>query len=448
MVVALLLTLTIPSAAQAQTYDVDYQSQTIEQVAKDLRKKTGYQFVYKKDIVENVGTITCHYKNATLKEKLTVAQVYDNILQDCTDEYISQLPVKSDDVLRADQAWGNAVRAKVLMQMKRYNEAIPYAEKALQINGNIDDRSTIVTLKDWHLPKQSPSNYIYFGTMAAPFAEAISMETAMLFEQGDYVKDYAFSFGMDPSEGGGDWGDDDEDWGDDEEDWDDDEDWSLRSKANRMQSYASLTAQAKEMNIAAKAKKLNSTAKAKAATRGDEWDDEDWDDDDFYMAPNMANPAWNSLFGMMMVGVVGSAQYYGVGAYANTYGITSDRMYYTLAELFIRTGRIADGMALVNKVRRHRIHPDQYVDLTADNEADAMTLLQNAKWIECISTYENFFDCKRWNTEAAYQRTITRTIMDLEGNMEMYSIAPDSKLWVFPFPLSATRKNPTLTQNY
>lgn len=215
-----------------------------------------------------------------------------------------------------------------------------------------------------------------------------------------------------------------------------------------MQSYASLTAQAKEMNIAAKAKKLNSTAKAKAATRGDEWDDEDWDDDDFYMAPNMANPAWNSLFGMMMVGVVGSAQYYGVGAYANTYGITSDRMYYTLAELFIRTGRIADGMALVNKVRRHRIHPDQYVDLTADNEADAMTLLQNAKWIECISTYENFFDCKRWNTEAAYQRTITRTIMDLEGNMEMYSIAPDSKLWVFPFPLSATRKNPTLTQNY
>ena len=201
-----------------------------------------------------------------------------------------------------------------------------------------------------------------------------------------------------------------------------------------MQSYASLTAQAKEMNIAAKAKKLNSTAKAKAATRGDEWDDEDWDDDDFYMAPNMANPAWNSLFGMMMVGVVGSAQYYGVGAYANTYGITSDRMYYTLAELFIRTGRIADGMALVNKVRRHRIHPDQYVDLTADNEADAMTLLQNAKWIECISTYENFFDCKRWNTEAAYQRTITRTIMDLEGNMEMYSIAPDSKLWVLPLP--------------
>ncbi|MGM9703509.1 MAG: SusC/RagA family TonB-linked outer membrane protein [Prevotella sp.] len=70
MVVALLLTLTIPSAAQAQTYDVDYQSQTIEQVAKDLRKKTGYQFVYKKDIVENVGTITCHYKNATLQQIL------------------------------------------------------------------------------------------------------------------------------------------------------------------------------------------------------------------------------------------------------------------------------------------------------------------------------------------------------------------------------------------
>lgn len=370
----------------------------------------------------------------TLKEKQTVARVYENILNDCSDENINALPVRNDDVLRADQAWGNAVRAKVLMQMKRYKDAIPYAEKALKINGTIDDRSTVMELKDWYMPKQSPCNYIYFGTMAAPFAEVISMETAMLFEEGDYVKDYAFAFGMDPGEGGGD--DDDDDWGDDE-DWDDDEEWLSPARCRKM--YASLKKRAAAMKITAK----------RAADDEEDWgDDDDWGDEDIYTAPNIANPAWSPLFGMMLSGVMGSAMYYGANAYANTFGITSDRMHYTLAECYIRTERIADGMALVNKVRQYRIHPDKYTELSADNEADAMALLQNAKWIECLSTYENFFDCKRWNTEPDYQRTITRTIMDMEGNMEMFSIAPDSKLWVFPFPLSATRKNPTLTQNY
>lgn len=371
----------------------------------------------------------------TLKEKLTVAQVYENILNDCSDENINALPVRNDDVLRADQAWGNAVRAKVLMQMKRYKDAIPYAEKALAINGTIDDRSTVVELKDWYMPKQSPCNYIYFGTMAAPFAETLSMETAMLFEEGDYVKDYAFAFGMDPGDmGGGD--DDDDDWGDD--DWGDDEEWLL-SPARCRKMYASLRKRAAAMKLPVK----------RAAGDEDDWGDEsDWGDGDMYIAPNIASPAWNSMFGMMMANVMGSAIYFGANAFANTFGITSDRMYYTLAECYIRTGRVADGLALVNKVRQYRIHPDKYTELAADNEADAMSLMQKAKWIECISTYENFFDCKRWNTEPDYKRTITRTIMDMEGNMDMFSIAPDSKLWVFPFPLSATRKNPTLTQNY
>lgn len=374
----------------------------------------------------------------TLKEKLSLAQVYENILNDCSDENINALPVRNDDVLRADQAWGNAVRAKVLMQMKRYKDAIPYAEKALKINGNIDDRSTVVELKDWYLQKQSPCNYIYFGTSAAPFAETISMETAMLFEEGDYVKDYAFAFGMDPGEGGGGDDDDDDDWGDDDDDdWGDDEEWLSPTRCRKM--YASLKKRAAAMKITAK----------RAADDEEDWgDDDDWGDEDIYTAPNIANPAWSPLFGMMLSGVMGSAMYYGANAYANTFGITSDRMHYTLAECYIRTERIADGMALVNKVRQYRIHPDKYTELSADNEAEAMALMQNAKWIECLSTYENFFDCKRWNTEPDYQRTITRTIMDMDGNMDMFSIAPDSKLWVFPFPMSATRKNPTLTQNY
>lgn len=66
----LALLLVFPLRGNAQTYSVNYKEQTIEQITNDLRKKTGYQFVYKKEVTEGVGLITCQYKNATFKELL------------------------------------------------------------------------------------------------------------------------------------------------------------------------------------------------------------------------------------------------------------------------------------------------------------------------------------------------------------------------------------------
>lgn len=70
MFLAIVLLTTMPALIKAQTYNVDYRNASIEEVTKDLRKKTGYQFVYKKETVANVGTITCKYKDATLKQLL------------------------------------------------------------------------------------------------------------------------------------------------------------------------------------------------------------------------------------------------------------------------------------------------------------------------------------------------------------------------------------------
>lgn len=290
------------------------------------------------------------------KTKLTVQQVYDNILADCADEYIDALPDRHADVLRGDKAWGNAVRAKVLMQMKRYDEALPYALAAIRYNGTLEDRSYIVEVHDWTLERQDANNYIYIGGMTSPFLEILSLETAVLFESGDYVKDYAYMFGM-VGEG---------------------------------------------------------------------------------------NECWNAIYGEMDSGITGALECYGMSSWVNNYGITADRMYYTAAECYIRTGKIAEGLGLVNQVRQKRIHPDEYMPFEASTEADAMALLRRAKWIECIATYENFFDCKRWNTEEVYRRTITR---ELPG-FGSFSIAPDSPLWIFPFPANAIRYNPSLTQNY
>ena len=56
--------------ASAQDYNVDYENQTIEQVIRDLRKITGFQFVYKKETLDGVPSVTCSYKNATLQQLL------------------------------------------------------------------------------------------------------------------------------------------------------------------------------------------------------------------------------------------------------------------------------------------------------------------------------------------------------------------------------------------
>jgi TonB-linked SusC/RagA family outer membrane protein len=65
-----MLMLIISMKISAQTYDVSYKNQTIEQVTKDLRKKTGYLFVYKKEALEGAPRITCDIKKATFSQLL------------------------------------------------------------------------------------------------------------------------------------------------------------------------------------------------------------------------------------------------------------------------------------------------------------------------------------------------------------------------------------------
>ena len=70
MIALMAMMLLTSLSAAAQTYDVDYKNQPIEQVIKDLRKQTGYQFVYKKETVTGVDPITVTLKNATLEQVL------------------------------------------------------------------------------------------------------------------------------------------------------------------------------------------------------------------------------------------------------------------------------------------------------------------------------------------------------------------------------------------
>ncbi len=66
----LLTTLSQIMPAQETTYTVTYEDQPIEAVLKDLTKRTGYEFVYQKQIIEGAPNITGIYQSASLQQIL------------------------------------------------------------------------------------------------------------------------------------------------------------------------------------------------------------------------------------------------------------------------------------------------------------------------------------------------------------------------------------------
>ncbi|MBQ7685364.1 MAG: RagB/SusD family nutrient uptake outer membrane protein [Bacteroidaceae bacterium] len=289
-------------------------------------------------------------------EKLSLQETYDQMLADCTDDILAALPDEPTNVLLPGKAFGYAVRAKILLQMKNYSEALKYAEQSIRYNPAIEDRTAIVN-DPFSFTLETTDVYNNFFTEALSngyYSYYISAETAALFEEGDLLKDYA-----------------------------------IYQQTDERTVYV--------------------------------WN---WDD---------------------IVGLDDQVLCWKAGAMRrnNTGGITSEQMYYIAAECNIRTGNIAEGMRLVNEVRKYRIAPEQYQPLTATTEQEAMRAMQRCKRIECLFTYNTFADMKRWNTEDAYRQTITR---QLAG--QTYTLSPTSPLWVFPFPKEAVRFNSSLTQNY
>lgn len=153
---------------------------------------------------------------------------------------------------------------------------------------------------------------------------------------------------------------------------------------------------------------------------------------------------WSSMYGMVISGVVGSKCFMGFDTYKNTWGLTVESMKYVAAECYIRDGRIDEGLELVNDVRECRIDPAKYQPFTASTVSEAMEKLQDAKFIEFLMTFENFFDRKRWNSETDYAASITRNV----PGVGTYTISPESPLWVLPIPIAVMQTNPTFSQNY
>jgi hypothetical protein len=144
-----------------------------------------------------------------------------------------------------------------------------------------------------------------------------------------------------------------------------------------------------------------------------------------------------------ITGVPNSKLFYTAPIAVNTAGLTTSDTYMIKAECLARTGGVPGAMSIINSIRKKRIHASVYADLTATTEAQAMAHLKRTFKSEFIYSFKNYFNVKRWNTEAAYKETISKTI-----NGVTYTLSPESPIWIFPFPQSATSYNPNLTQNY
>lgn len=150
---------------------------------------------------------------------------------------------------------------------------------------------------------------------------------------------------------------------------------------------------------------------------------------------------YNYVYGYAFSGLEGVPAFFASNYKQNSAGMTTSDLFLIKAESLIRTGRVPEGIEVLNYIRQHRIYP--YTAIGASDEGEAMQYLKKLARIEFLYTWRNFVDIKRWNTESNYAETITRTV-----NGVTYTLRPDSPLWIFPFPMSATDFNHTLTQNF
>ncbi|MFB9079249.1 RagB/SusD family nutrient uptake outer membrane protein [Flavobacterium procerum] len=143
---------------------------------------------------------------------------------------------------------------------------------------------------------------------------------------------------------------------------------------------------------------------------------------------------------------VGSENYYRttLSGMFNFGGITTVEVYLIKAECLARANQISDALNVLNTVRKTRILPASYQDISTADKTTALNAIFRTKNNELINTLIPFADARRLNAEGVYKVSLTKTV---EGTN--YSLASDSYLWTMPFPQGATQNpgNGTITQN-
>ncbi|QSW87997.1 RagB/SusD family nutrient uptake outer membrane protein [Flavobacterium endoglycinae] len=132
-----------------------------------------------------------------------------------------------------------------------------------------------------------------------------------------------------------------------------------------------------------------------------------------------------------------------------TVGMKTTEVYLMLAECYARENKLNEAVDVLNTLRAKRILSGT-VNLTVPaTRKETMELVVNERRKELLFGFNRFFDLKRLNTETEYAKTITRVfpLVNQTVPQKTYTLQPNSRLYIIPFPLSALTKNPKLTLN-
>ncbi|MBJ2125135.1 RagB/SusD family nutrient uptake outer membrane protein [Flavobacterium sp. IB48] len=132
-----------------------------------------------------------------------------------------------------------------------------------------------------------------------------------------------------------------------------------------------------------------------------------------------------------------------------TVGMKTTEVYLILAECYARENRLSESVDVLNTLRAKRILSGTINLEVPATRKETMELVINERRKELLLGFNRFFDLKRLNTESEYAKTVTRVfpIVNKTVPQKTYTLQPNSRLYIVPFPLSALTKNPKLTLN-
>jgi hypothetical protein len=102
----------------------------------------------------------------------------------------------------------------------------------------------------------------------------------------------------------------------------------------------------------------------------------------------------------------------------------------------------ASCLDILNKLRQNRFSADSYHPLTANSGTSLLDLVLDERRREMCLSSLRWLDMKRLAAEGIYTKTLTRT---LDGTV--YTLVPNSKLYVFPIPLQVLSLNSNIVPN-
>jgi hypothetical protein len=134
-----------------------------------------------------------------------------------------------------------------------------------------------------------------------------------------------------------------------------------------------------------------------------------------------------------------------------TVGLRTAEVYLILAEAYARLNNLPEAKNYVERLRAKRFKSGNIPAVTAASQKEMMDQIIIERRKELLFGFHRFFDLKRFNTEPEYAKTTTRVFpvvnVSAEHPQKTYTLRPDSRMYIIPFPKTARDKNPNLTLN-